>query len=121
MKKLRLFTAILFIAAMSLALTAGDFVKSKSCNNKSQELVIAKRSKGKKLPQWGTAIGRCNVRSAPSSNASIVDEIYDGEAVFIMRQQGQWYYICYGPSTGATYGWTHKTNLRVHYTPAPFG
>lgn len=66
-------------------------------------------------------IGRCNVRSGPSTTYSVVYEANNGEPCFYDGvHQGDWYYIeiAFGGVTPS--GWTHRDNLKqLDHLPDP--
>ncbi|WP_195973120.1 SH3 domain-containing protein [Clostridium thermobutyricum] len=68
-----------------------------------------------------------NVRSGPSTNDSIIGEVYSGQLVQILASDGSWYKINYNGQTGYVYapyingsGPVHPDNITItNPTPAP--
>lgn len=58
----------------------------------------------------GTVIGSVvNIRSGPGTQYSVAGSLYQGTTVAVVSQNGDWYYIKCGSSTG----WLHKSLLEV--------
>ena len=64
-------------------------------------------------PYMATAIGRCNVRSRPTTKSPVIFEIYNNEWVTVSARSGKnWFFIYDGYNNC---GWTHRQNLRFQY------
>lgn len=103
--------ALLFLVSISIALCLGaydgiDYTISPAKKTQSDQLLAQNSSR---YPCLAYAIGRCNVRSEPTTNSSIVFEIVNNEQVQVVNRQGDFYYI----NAKGWHGWTHVSNLRL--------
>lgn len=123
MKKIFLIAAL--VAAFALQAddsVIGNFGKATVTSNQDQqEQLMAKKKRRASRNLVGTyckMVGRCNVRSGPGENYSVINSLPNGYLVYVERRSGDWYYIdmttdCCDPDC-KFYGWTHRQNLRFY-------
>lgn len=59
--------------------------------------------------------GYTNVRKGPSKNYAIIDELYNGDIVSVVKTSGEWRYVSYHKygSSKVNYGYIHVSQLRL--------
>ncbi len=59
--------------------------------------------------------GYTNVRKGPSTKHTIIDVLYDGDVISVVKTVGQWKYVSYHKdgSSKVKYGYIHVSQLRL--------
>ncbi len=83
-------------------------------NNKNTMLEM-KAYSNCKVCQIYSKEGYTNVRKGPSKNYAIIDELYNGDIVSVVKTSGEWRYVSYHKygSSKVNYGYIHVSQLRL--------
>ena len=112
MKKfLSILLAVLVLGACA---TVTVDAKKKSSKKKARTTKVVKRDL---VRTYCKTVEFSNVRSGPSMDCPVVETLQKGHVVFVVQQEGEWYYINMYPGQeieGTQCGWTHRKNLRYH-------
>lgn len=114
------FLAIALAALCLVGMTTTDAQAKKRSTRSKRSVQRTYRSSGL-VGQECTMIGRCNVRTGPGENYSVIKMVPDGVFVYVHKQSGNWYYVTVYPNSDWAFnGWTHRQNLR-RFDPADYG
>lgn len=104
------FLVIALAALCLVGMTTTDAQAKKRSTRSKRSVQRTYRSSGL-VGQECTMIGRCNVRTGPGENYSVIKMVPDGSSVMVLSQSGNWYYVEVATFNGFINGWTHRQNL----------